>query len=88
MEPLILLTNTINDRMFDLMKVTALIRDDLVNELRHYAKGKTLTESLTIALEEWLTLKKIKELNESVKDKPLEFSKGFSAENVRFVNRR
>jgi hypothetical protein len=88
LQPLILLTNTINDRMFDLMKVTALIRDDLVNELRHYAKGKTLTESLTIALEEWLTLKKIKELNESVKDKPLEFSKGFSAENVRFVNRR
>jgi hypothetical protein len=61
--------------------------DDLVNELRHYANGKTLTESLTIALEEWLALKKIKKLNESVKDKPLEFSKGFSAENVRSVNR-
>ena len=69
------------------MKVTALIPDDLVNELRQYAQGKALTESVTVALEEWIALKKIKELNERVKDKPLEFARGFTAAKVRSVNR-
>lgn len=69
------------------MKVTALIPDDLIHDLRRYAQGKTLTESLTIALGEWLALKKIKELNAQVHDTPLEFSRDFTAEHVRSINR-
>ncbi len=70
------------------MKVTALIPDDLVKDVRQYAGGKNITESLIIALEEWLSLKKIQNLNEDIVKKPLEFSKDFSASKNREMNRR
>ena len=70
------------------MKVTALLPDELVEEVKAHAKGQTLTESLTLALEEWLRLKKIAQLNAQVQKQPLEFSKGFSAARLRTVNRR
>lgn len=70
------------------MKVTALLPDQLIEEVKAHAKGQTLTESLTLALEEWLRLKKISHLNEQVHRQPLEFSKGFSAGRSRALNRR
>jgi len=70
------------------MKVTALISDNLISELKKYAKGKNLTESLTIAVKEWLDLKRIKELNDFIKETPLEFSDNFSAGKIREINRR
>ena len=70
------------------MKVTALIPDELVNDVKHYAGGKNLTESLVTALEEWLSLKKIHALNEEIKKNPLKFSKGFSGQIIREVNRK
>jgi len=36
------------------MKVTAIIKDDLISEVRKYAKGKNLTDCLTVALKEYL----------------------------------
>ncbi len=70
------------------MKVTAIISDELVSEVKRHARGKNLTESLTIALKEWLAAKKIKELNTMVKEAPLEFNKDFSAEKTRDINRK
>ena len=70
------------------MKVTALLSDQLISQVKTYAKGKTLTESLTIALQQWLQLKKVTKLNQQVMHNPLEFEKGFSAEKVRGLNRR
>lgn len=70
------------------MKVTALIPDKLVNEVRHFAGGKNLTESLVTALEEWLSLKKVHALNDEISKKPLQFSKDFSASEVREANRK
>jgi len=70
------------------MKVTALLPDQLVSQVRMYAKGKTLTESLIIALREWLQLKKIAKLNQDLKGRPLEFEKGFSAAKVRSLSRK
>ena len=70
------------------MKVTALIPDDLVKDVKQFAGGKNLTESLITALEEWLSLKKIQFLNADIMKKPLEFSKDFSATKNREVNRR
>ena len=69
------------------MKVTALIPDDLVIEVKQYAGKKNLTECLIVALEEWISLKKIKELNNVVKSKPLKFSDDFSSEKIRKINR-
>ncbi len=70
------------------MKVTALIPDELVNDVKHFAGGKNLTESLVIALEEWLSLKRIHSLNDQISKQPLQFSKDFSAAKAREVNRK
>jgi hypothetical protein len=70
------------------MKVTALLPDQLISEIKTHAKGKTLTESLTIALEEWLQHKKIVMLNKQVQNTPLEFQKDFNATTARNLSRR
>ena len=70
------------------MKVTALLPDKLIEEVRKYSGGKNTTEALVIALEEWLALTKVKRLNKRLKKKPLEFQKGFSAEHIRTLSRR
>ena len=69
------------------MKVTALIPDELIIEVKHYAGGKNLTESLISALKEWVSLRKIKELNKQIKKKPLQFMDDFSADTIRSINR-
>ncbi len=43
-----------------MMKVTALIPDELVNEVKYLTQGKNITESLTIALNEWVENQKSK----------------------------
>jgi hypothetical protein len=69
------------------MKVTAILPDDLVDQIKRYSKGKNITESLIIALRDWIALQKIKELNQRIKKEPLKFKKVFSAEKVRSINR-
>jgi hypothetical protein len=75
------------------MKVTAILPDDLLSEVKHYAQGKNLTESLIIALKEWINLrhikelKHVKELNIYLEHSPLEFSEDFTAAQVRDINR-
>lgn len=70
------------------MKVTALLPDQLINDLNDIAKGKNLTESLTIALKEWVSMKKLLKLNKKVQKQPLEFVEGFSASKIRTLNRK
>lgn len=70
------------------MKVTALIPDNIIDDLKHFAKGKNLTESITVALGEWISLKKIMQLNSEISSAPFEFSGGFSAKKVREKNRQ
>lgn len=73
--------------MFYNMEVTAVLPDELVSEVRHYTGGKSVNESLIVALKEWLTVMRIKELDSKVEAKPLEFSPDFSANAVRSLNR-
>jgi len=40
------------------MKVTALIPDELVAEVKQLTQGKNITESLIIALDEWVAIQK------------------------------
>jgi hypothetical protein len=70
------------------MKVTALLPDQLVQEVQGFAKGKNLTESLVKALSEWNQQQKIRGLKESIHSRPLRFSKGFTARRVRANNRQ
>ena len=69
------------------MKVTALINDDLINNVLTLSKGKNLTESLVIALEDYVYRKKMELLIEGIKKEPFEFQDGFSAESIRKFNR-
>ena len=70
------------------MKVTALIPDDLVSEVRELTAGKNITESLIIALKEWIALQKIRQTCDRVKARPLTFRDNFNADQVRALNRR
>ncbi len=79
--------NTTIYRILSRMKVTAILPDDLVDQIKRYSKGKNITESLIIALRDWIALQKIKELNQRIKKEPLKFKKDFSAEKVRSINR-
>jgi hypothetical protein len=70
------------------MKVTAIIPDNLISEVKHYSNGKNITDSLIIALNEWVNLKRITELNDLIKKKPLEFKDGFNSGEIRNINRK
>jgi len=67
------------------MKVTAIIEDKTIEEAMKYSNSSTITEALKIALNEYISLQKIKELGKQIKNKPLEFS--HSAEKLRNINR-
>lgn len=70
------------------MKVTALINDDLINNVVKLSKGKNITDSLAIALEYFVYRKKIEQLIEDVDKEPLQFQEEFSAKGIRELNRR
>ena len=70
------------------MKVTAILPDDLVSQVRRHSGSKNLTEALQIALREWLALRRIKQLNRDVAKRPLQFRAGYGARSVRESSRR
>ncbi len=70
------------------MKVTALLPDDMIEEIRKRSGANNLTDSLKIALGEWLALQRIRDLNKQLRKKPLEFQPGFTAAKIRKINRR
>ena len=44
------------------MKVTAIIADDLIYEVKEHTHCSTVTEAITVALKDWIDLYNIKEL--------------------------
>lgn len=53
------------------MKVTAIIEDDLIEQVKKISGGKNITESVTIALKSYVKHNKMEVLYDSIKDKPL-----------------
>ena len=78
------LTNTIINRIVYRMKVTAIIDDDLVNNVKVYTRSSTVTEAITIALKDWLDTYKIKELNKNISKNPVIVDNG---QKIRETNR-
>ena len=66
------------------MKVTAIIADDLVNNVKAYTRSSTVTEAITIALKDWLDIHKIKELNKQISQNPIYINNG---QQIREINR-
>ena len=69
------------------MKITALIPDNLIEEVKELTQGKNITESLIKALSEWIQMQKIKNLNATISKNPLKFRKNFSPRQTRVINR-
>jgi hypothetical protein len=69
------------------MKITALISDELIHDVKKYSGGKNITESLTIALNDYINRQRIKKSIQKLKKNPLEFASDFNAESVRKLNR-
>ncbi len=67
------------------MKVTAIIDDNVLKEAMKYSKASTITETLKLALNEYVRLRKLKELSKIIKNEPLEFS--LTADEIRNLNR-
>ncbi len=79
--------NTLKDRILDRIKVTAILPDELVQQVQKYSGGKNITESLSLALNEWLRLAKLRRLNRRVRKNSLQFQPGFTARKIRAFNR-
>ena len=66
------------------MKVTAIIADDLINDVKEYTHSSTITEAITIALKDWIDIYKIKELNKKIIQNPISINNG---QQIRETNR-
>lgn len=67
-------------------KVTAMISSNLLNKVGKYTKAKNTTESLVIALEDWVRQEELRKLFGRIKQEPLEFR--HSAKELRELNRK
>lgn len=61
------------------MKVTALIDEKLIDKVKKISKGKNITESITIALEDYVSRHTIEYLIDEVDKEPLTFREDFVA---------
>ncbi len=68
------------------MKVTTILPDELISQIKDLSNGKNITESLKIALNEWIQIQNLKRLNKEVKKKSLNFLK--TAGKIRSENRK
>jgi hypothetical protein len=68
------------------MKVTAIIPDEIIRDVRKYTGGKNITDSLIKALNDWLYQKRIDHLNSEITQNPVQFRNDFSAEGIREKN--
>ena len=67
------------------MKVTAIIDDIIIKDAMKYSRASTVTETLKVALNEYLRLQKLKALSKMLKKEPVQFN--LSAEEIRNLNR-
>jgi len=69
------------------MKVTALLPEDLIREVRKVSGGKNITASIRIALEDYISRQRLKKSRQRMKERPLQFTEHFTAAGVRSKNR-
>jgi hypothetical protein len=70
------------------MKVTAIIPDELVYDVKRIRRGANITESIIIALQLLTTKQKLLKAIEKVRKEPLTFQEGFTSAKVRKLNRK
>jgi hypothetical protein len=70
------------------VKITALIDNDIISEIKMQTGAKNTTQGLSIALSEWISTQKLLKAQKSIRHTPLEFTHNFSATNIRSLNQR
>jgi len=78
------LTNTMQYHISYRMKVTAILADELVHNVKAYTRSATVTEAITIALKDWVDIYNIKEINKQIKQNPIDIK---NIQNTRNINR-
>lgn len=73
--------------MMHRMKLTAIVPDSLLKKTIKLAGGANTTESLIIALKEWVASKELAAIVASVREKPLQFTSADVATRIRAMNR-
>ena len=69
------------------MKVTALINDDLIEEVKKISGGKNITESIVTALKYYVYQNKIEYVIDELEKEPMQFKEGFAPYGFRKLNR-
>ncbi|MEQ8582844.1 MAG: DUF2191 domain-containing protein [Marinoscillum sp.] len=69
------------------MKVTALIEDDLVEKIKEATGGRNITDSITIALKEYLSNRNIDKVIDEIEREPFVFNEDMAAYGIRNLNR-
>jgi hypothetical protein len=72
-------------RIVNPMKVTAIIADDFINDVKAYTQSSTVTEAITIALKDWIDIYNIKEQNRKIAQNPIFLKNG---QKIREINRQ
>ncbi len=65
------------------MKVTAIIPDEIIEDVKKYTGGKNITESLIRALNDYLYRQRMNHLNSELQQNPIHFREDFSADGKR-----
>ncbi|MCP4458041.1 MAG: DUF2191 domain-containing protein [Cytophagales bacterium] len=69
------------------MKVTALINDELIEEVKKISGGKNITESIVTALNYYVYQNKIGYVMDEIKKEPMQLKEGFTPYGFRKLNR-
>jgi hypothetical protein len=70
------------------MKVTAIISDKLIDKVKKLTGGSTITESIIIALEDFIRRRRLIRTIQKIKRQPLSFRKNYSSDQTRKLNRK
>jgi hypothetical protein len=70
------------------MKVTAIIPDELVSDVKKITGGINITESIIIALKSYTAKQRLLKVMEKVRKEPIAFQEGFTASKIRKLNRK
>jgi len=69
------------------MKVTALINEDIIDKVKKISGGKNITESITIALKDYIARNTVEYLIDQVEREPLIFREDFIAYHAKKKDR-
>ena len=67
------------------MRVTAIIEDNLVRDVKTYTQSDTVTEAINIVIKDWLDIYAVKALNAQISQKPITIKAG---NTIREINRQ